>query len=392
VLLLKKLLLSQLKSQKQLLKAKKKNKKMLKSKNISKEKINKLTPEWLAVTKMAAVILLISVLVLFLYFFQPDFLKIKINKLEPTKQTAPEIKDVSTNECLGCKARLFDGIMDAPQSEKSRPYAVMIDNYPAARPQFGLSAASLVYEIPVEGGVTRYLAFFLPETAPLKIGPIRSARDYFLNFAKEFSATYVHCGGSPEALALVKNLGNSDLNEFYKGPYFWREQSRPAPHNVLTSGANLNRYRLDYPEKSDFFDAWKYKQPGTAQSTNTSRIDVKYKNEYAVYWQYDPSTNKYSRFLDQKAHKDESGVEIKANNLIIHLSSFQVIDEKLRLKMADVSSGQALLCQDGNCLIGQYKKDTSGQTKYYLKDSNEFTFNAGITWVEIIEDWDDVQY
>lgn len=365
---------------------------MIKSKITKIDKVNKLAPEWLAITKLAAVILLVSLFVLFLYFFQPDLLKIKINKTAEKAQIIPEVETKLEEKCPGCKARLFDGVMDAPQSEKSRPYAVMIDNYPAARPQFGLSSASLVYEIPVEGSVTRYLAFFLPETAPAKIGPVRSARDYFLDFAKEFEATYVHCGGSPEALALVKNLGNSDLNEFYKGPYFWREQSRPAPHNVLTSGEKLNRYRLDYPEKSDYFEAWKYKTTETNQITKIPRIDIKYKNEYAVYWQYDNTTNKYLRFLDQKIHQDESGAEIKADNLIVHLSSFQVIDEKLRLKMTNTSSGQALLCQNGDCLVGQYKKDGSDRTKYYLKDGTEFVFNAGVTWVEVIEDWDDLQY
>lgn len=366
---------------------------MKKNKDLGSDSQNKLAPEWLAITKIAAIILVFSTFVLFLYLFQPEFLKVKTDKPVAENKVLTEVLKTPEDICPGCKARLFDGVMDAPASEKSRPFAVMIDNYPAARPQFGLSSASLVYEIPVEGSVTRYLAYYLPETAPAKIGPIRSAREYFLDFAKESKATYVHCGGSPEALMSAKTLGNSDLNEFFKGPYFWREQSRPAPHNVLISGTNLNRYRLDYPEKAGDFEPWKFKPTALNFSVIVSRIDIKYRNEYAVNWQYDQTTNKYLRYLDQKIHSDESGTAIMTDNLIIHLSSFRVTDEKLRLKMADSSTGQALLCQDGNCLLGKYKKDgSSSREKYYLKDGSEFVFNAGITWIEVIGNWNDLQY
>ena len=371
----------------------KEKKKKVKMKNNKPEsKYLKMSPEWLAVTKTAGIVLVFSCLALFFYFFQPEFFIFQ--KEEPqNQQDLPPAETPMEDPCPGCKARLFDGVVDAPQSEKSRPYAVMIDNYPAARPPFGLSKASLVYEAPVEGGITRYLAFFLPESAPAKIGPVRSARQYYVDIAKETKATYVHVGGSPESLISVRDLGNSDLNQFYKGSYFWRESTRPAPHNVLISGDNLNRYRLDYPEKAPDFEAWKYKQAATStENEKVSRIDLKYRNTYSVYWQYDKNLNKYKRFLDNAMHADESGSQILADNIVVHLTSFTIVDDSSRLSMSKASAGQALLCQDGNCMVGKYKKNGLSRTRYYLSDNEEFVFNAGVTWIEMIGNWNDVKY
>lgn len=352
---------------------------------------NNLSKKWLVITRLSIIILAACVFVLFFYFFQPDLFQVKSSSLEIKKEEIA-ITTIS-QKCSDCKPRRFDGVLDTSQSEKSRPFAVMIDNYPAARPPFGLAEASLVYEAPVEGGVTRYLAFFLPETAPAKIGPIRSARQYYVDIARETGATYVHCGGSPKALLSAKELGTSDLDEFFKGAYFWREGARPAPHNVLTSGDNLNKYRLDSQESNGDFPAWQYKATSSVTQTIVPKIDIKYQAEYAVYWKYDQESNKYLRFLNDKNHLDANGTKITADNLIVQLSYFSVVDEKLRLKMSAANSGQALLCQDGNCVLGKYKKNTTeGRTRYYRQDGEEFIFNAGITWIEMISDWTDLKY
>lgn len=353
---------------------------------------NNLSQIWLSITRLSIIILTACVFVILFYFFQPEFFKERV--LQPEAKIDELLIATSTESiCLDCRPRRFDGVLDSAQSENSRPFAVMIDNHPAARPQFGLASASLVYEAPVEGSVTRYLAYFLPQTAPDKIGPVRSAREYYVGIARETQSTYVHCGGSPEALVSAKKLGKSDLNEFYQGSYFWREESRPAPHNVLTSGANLNKYRLDTNETSSNYPAWQFKISSSTADAIISRIDIKYRSEFAVYWQYDNTSNRYQRFLNNKNHLDADGSKIMTDNLIVHLSYFSVIDDKLRLKMSSASSGQALLCQDGDCILGKYKKSaTEGRTRYYLKDDSEFIFNAGITWIEMISSWNDVKY
>ncbi len=352
---------------------------------MSQKNSNKLSPKLLYTTKLALVVLVFSFFGLFLYFFQPNWLKFNFKKDTPLEVVkVAEIASTSP-ACLNCVRRWLDGVMVKPELAELRPYAVMIDNFPTARPQSGLSSASLVYEAPAEGGITRYLAFFSPDQAPSEIGPIRSARNYFLNWAKDAGATYVHSGGSPEALESAKNLGKSDLNEFYKGSYFWRSDTRTAPHNVLISGDNLNNYRTENNESGLKSDSWKFKDGATTSIAVISRVDIKYPGSYSVYWKYQKETNQYERYLDNSLHLDFQGGKIIANNIVVHLTSFKVTDEKLRLEMSAALSGKALLCQDGNCQMGTWKKtNITSRVKYY-NNNEEFIFNAGNTWIEVID-------
>lgn len=350
-----------------------------------------LSPKLWRITKVSLAILFISAVGLFLYFFQPDLFNFKIKEEQPpviTEEYTPE-----ENICPSCVRRNLDGIMVLPEVANLRPFAVVIDNFQLARPQIGLASASLVYEAPVEGGVTRYLAIFDPESAPTEIGPVRSARTYFLNWAKELGATFVHVGGSPDALEAAKRIAKSDLNEFYKGEYFWRSSKLVAPHNVLTSKNKLNAYRLDYKESGAEFKPWQFKEAATSSEEIIHSINLKYPNEYAVLWEYNKDNNLYERYLDNKAHLDASSERITANNLIIHLASFKVIDDDLRLEMSSALSGQALLCQDGNCHLGKWQKDSqTNRAKYYYNSGDDFIFNAGKTWIEVIEDFKYLKY
>lgn len=366
-------------------------KKKMNKKNID----NKMSPGLIVATKISLVILILSSLGLFIYLFQPDWFnfKIDLNKEIETEITTVEIATTTEDVCVDCVRRYIDGVMVAPEFEKSQLYAVMIDNFETARPQSGISSASLVYEAPTEGGVTRYLAFFSPDSVPAEIGPIRSARTYFLNWAKELGAIYVHVGGSPESLELAKKLGTNDLNEFYKEGFFWRASDRTAPHNVLTSGEKLISYQQLKSENVLDFTPWKFKEAATSTTATDSKINIKYPDGYDVYWQYDNTQGEYNRYLGGAIHKDASGKSITAKNIIVHLTSFLVTDDKLRLKMSTALSGQAVLCQDGQCTMGKWKKNSpSSRAKYYYKNGEEFIFNAGTTWIEVIDDLQKISY
>ncbi|MFW5888424.1 MAG: DUF3048 domain-containing protein, partial [Patescibacteria group bacterium] len=120
------------------------------------------------------------------------------------------------------------------------PVAIMIDNHKNARPAYGIDKADIVFEAEVEGSITRYLAIFNDYKEVEKIGPVRSARPYFINWASGVSALFVHCGGSPQALATIARSGIKNLDEFYKTSRFWRDKTLPRPHNIFTSGKELN--------------------------------------------------------------------------------------------------------------------------------------------------------
>src|SRR6185295_298888 len=114
-----------------------------------------------------------------------------------------------------------------------------------ARPQSGFSAASVVWQAPAEGGIPRYMLMF-QETAPAAVGPVRSARYYFIGWAAEWRAAYAHAGGSPQSLRTLRAQGRGQLvynvDQFrYSSFYFWRISSRFAPHNLYTNGQRLRQ-------------------------------------------------------------------------------------------------------------------------------------------------------
>lgn len=357
-------------------------------------KENNLSPKLLLVTKIALVVLLVSSFGLFLYIFQPRWFNLEKEMVTENQTTTnQEIISSSSDFCVDCIRRSLDGVLVPKEEADLRPYGIMLDNFSNARPQSGISAASLVYEAPAEGGITRYLAFFDPRSNPLEIGPIRSARTYFLDWAKELGATYVHVGGSPESLELAKNLGKSDLNEFYNSSYFFRTKNRTAPHNVMTTISKLEEYRLAKNESGKNISPWQFKDLSTTTETIVKKISIKYSPGYNVYWEYNLENNNYERYLDNLRHNDSSGEGVTVNNLVVQIINFKVVDEKLRLELSSALSGQALLCQDGNCQMGTWRKNSqNSRAKYYYKSGEEFIFNAGPTWINFSENIQNVKY
>ncbi|MEJ7652713.1 MAG: DUF3048 domain-containing protein [Chloroflexia bacterium] len=123
---------------------------------------------------------------------------------------------------------------------RHRPLAVMIENHPNARPQSGLDFADVVLEAPAEFGISRFIAFFMSRDVPV-VGPVRSAREYFVLWASEFNPIYFHAGGSPGAASLADRIGLTRTNALWDGRAFYRTNDRYSPHNLYTSTAALLR-------------------------------------------------------------------------------------------------------------------------------------------------------
>ena len=114
----------------------------------------------------------------------------------------------------------------------------IVENSVDARPQSGLNDADIVYETMAEGGIPRFIALFQKES-PKKIGPIRSARSYFLDIANEYNLPFAHCGGSEEALLRINSQKLMSMNEMTNAATYWRDSIRKAPHNLYTSSSKL---------------------------------------------------------------------------------------------------------------------------------------------------------
>jgi len=282
------------------------------------------------------------------------------------------------------KIRKIDGKCIA--GEEAGVYAVMIDNHVGARPPAGLSQASLVYETIVESPITRFLAIFsLDENVP-KIGPVRSARPFYIDWAKEFNGPYAHVGGSNAAIDNLNKTFDYDLNEFYNGQYFYRDNYRSAPHNVFTS-SDLVKKAIEVKKweiKSDF-DSWKFR-PKPEADGSVKGLEVDFKTEdFLVRWEYDVTQKNYVRYQSGKIHSDVDGTDIRAANIIVMYTESSIIDTYGRRDTRTTGTGQAIVFQNGQVIEGLWQRaNLKERTKFYDKSGVEITFNAGSTWIEVV--------
>jgi hypothetical protein len=331
-------------------------------------------------------------IVLFLFAISLFIWHITSRKQDPSLSAEEPATAILTQEnqsspaCDDCVRRRLDGVWVKEVEANLPPIAVMIDNHPSARPPKGLDKAGLVYEAEVEGNYTRYMAVFSAADGPEEIGPVRSARSYFLDWAAELGAVYSHCGGSPEALVRINQKGIPDLNEFYNGQYFWRDSKRSAPHNVTTSWTNLKKYLENKNIENGDFSVWRFKDDGKNKDATSSKIIIPFNHpDFRVEWHYNEQTNDYERYLGGSPEYTEDRVAIKAKNILIQTIPAKVVDEKLRLAMNPIGQGPATICLDGLCEVGEWKKNGFHErTIFYSNNGQEVELNAGQTWVEVV--------
>ncbi|MDZ7798515.1 MAG: DUF3048 domain-containing protein [Patescibacteria group bacterium] len=290
--------------------------------------------------------------------------------------------------------RRFDGLeVDNKKAANLWPTCVMIENLRSVRPQNGLSDASIVYESLAEGGATRFMALFTGGSKAEKIGPIRSARPYYLDWVYEYACLYTHAGGSPQALGNIRDYHTNDLEALSSDQvYFWRDTSLYAPHNLFTSGEKLT-YALRDKELLDRYSTtrmWHFKDdlPLEKRGADQKFYKLKFSSyAYEVEWKYIKEENMYLRYNADKVQRDaNNNAEIKAKNVIIQeIEPVGYYPNKGRLKMETHGEGKAFVLRDGLLIEGSWKKDERTQrTLFYDLEGQEIEFNRGQTWIEVI--------
>lgn len=278
-------------------------------------------------------------------------------------------------------------------------YGVMVENSADAWPLSGVEEAFLVIEAPVEGNIPRFLAFFSGEHDELnvaarnvdQIGPVRSARPYYLDWAAEFDALYAHVGGSPEALELIAKRDLLDLNQFYHGWDFWRDEIyRYAPHNVYTSTDQLWDATAELKASLPTFDSWLFKDDAPLDTDPLSVVmnwgdgDV-----YDIIWVYDADNNAYTRKQNSGIVKSADGDQVIANNVVVMASDITVVDSVGRRHIRTLGTGDALIVQDGKITLGTWNKPSVDERlRFYDAAGQEVRMNAGKTWIEVVPSLD----
>lgn len=305
------------------------------------------------------------------------------------------LQATSKNDFLISAAKYINGLDGKAVNKKTdsvlQVVGVMIDNHPDSRPESGISKAKIVYEAPVEGGLTRYLAIFDSRQAVAEVGPVRSARAYFLDWLQEYgNGLYMHSGGSPEALSLIKSRKIFDANEFYWGEYYWRNQQRVAPHNLYTSSDNWGKIVDRYGNTSTLFGAdkaWKYTRLLGQTSGKYGGLKIPFSDDYMVAWIYDAKKLNYTRSINGSKEIDKDGSQVSARNILVQITSVKEIngDDKGRVEVVTLGSGDAIILKKGSVIYGTWKKSSlASRTRFYDKNKKEVLLAPGNTWVEVV--------
>jgi len=269
---------------------------------------------------------------------------------------------------------------------RMRNLVVVIDNDVNARPQAGLEKADLVYELPIEGGTTRFMAVYSRFEADL-LGPIRSARDYNIDLAQEYDPIFVHAGGSPQAFAKFSEIGNLNGLEGGVDRAFWRINEREAPYNLYSDTKTLRRVALQegFRESGRLFD-FKYLNPGEDfPGTKAERATINYGHQdFRAEYLYDAKTKRYLRFTGGVKHWSNTGEQLTAKNLIIQLVNTRVIDSEGRLELTLTGKGKAVFFSEGQVIQGYWEKKKDGITKFYQAEGEEIALKEGNTWISVV--------
>lgn len=271
------------------------------------------------------------------------------------------------------------------------PVAIVIDNNVSARPPSGLSWADIIYEVPIEGGITRFFAIFQSKL-PEKIGPVRSLRMAFLDIVNEYSAVLIHCGGDSRALKKINSgaVKVKDLDEIKLGGYFWRDRNRISPYNLFTSSSNLEKAKKDrgWENLSEPLKFFSFTKPSEEKGA-IFKVEVKsFSYTYSVKWIFNPEKNLYERNQGGAQHTTNPENDVLTTHNLLVLITRGVIATNLgHLDLDIVGEGKAYLFKNGNSLeVSWIKKSPSARLEIYDLEGKEITLSPGRTWITIITD------
>jgi len=325
-------------------------------------------------------ILLIVLSSVLVYIYYDRYLKVNkstndiaVDELNKTEEVAEEIKEVK-------KLQIYTGF--------DRPIAVMIDNEQAAWPHSGLQDAYMIYEMIIEGGETRMVALFKNKTTA-KIGPIRSARHYFVHYAMEHNAIFAHFGWSPKAQTTIGTFNVNNINGIYDN-YFWRVGG--GYHNAFSSiekikqTATSKKY-LDSGSDTPIY-SYSVDELNLEQGTEISGLKIKYSDLHNVSYKYDKTDKIFYRSMRGIIDKDrETGKQYYAKNIIImYVKNYNLpdVETKGRQELENIGTGKGYYITNGKYIDITWKKESAVAKTIWLDAANkEIVLNDGITYVQL---------
>lgn len=275
------------------------------------------------------------------------------------------------------------------------PLAVMI---PSDSEQYGLSQASVVYEAVAEYGIPRFMGIFEQVDAE-QLGPIRSARPYYIEWACPYGPLYVHWGGSPDAYDMLSNI--ECLYELdgmvYGGVYFWRGPIVDIPwNNAFTNSALAYEFLEDEGmERFTEYQGYRHKEDAPLASRPLTGT-LSFAFSYSVHYTYDRESNSYLREYKGRPHVDLlTGEQHRVRNVVlIFVPQWRIVDDpKGRMEVETVGEGEALVFLDGTVIEGRWERTIEGAEMRFVDETGEeIAFNEGNIWIEVLAPGQTVNY
>ena len=289
----------------------------------------------------------------------------------------------------------LDGVPAAVAQAHALPLAMMISDNAAARPQSGISSASIVYQAYAEGGEDRYMLVFQENNAT-DIGPIRSSRPDYVYWAAEYKALYAHDGGSPKALhvaipAMANNIYDEDASYGGSCPYH-RITARSSPQNEYTNSAVMISCAASrgYPAAYQKVPTRIFKDDiPTAQRPSSQEITIGF-HTVSVGFRYDPPADAYQWLTDGKPEADPANNNgVYAHTVVVMYQEVTLDPETdpgyQRVIIHNQGSGKATIFMEGKAITATWKKPSAAAlTRFYDSSGNEIPFVRGEIFMESV--------
>lgn len=266
--------------------------------------------------------------------------------------------------------------------------AIKVENLDVARPQAGLDRADVVYEQPVEGGITRFVAIFQCRDAR-RVGPVRSARVVDADVLAQFgSPLFGYAGGVPPAVNRLRRVGVQDVGIRDAPDAYTRDADRSAPHNLYTSTRALYRAGRDTgpPEPVFTYDP---EPPGEGEARRARRVLVNFSPEAEVVWRYRRGPGVWARLHGGTPHTLEGGGQVTAENVVVQVVRVvpgAIVDAagNPSPEIDVVGRGPAFVFRDGVVIEGEWVRESRGEVTRFLDQAgNDIPLAPGVAWVEL---------
>lgn len=315
------------------------------------------------------------------------------------KEEAPQPQDTPTSTEAAAKVPVnpLTGLVGiSEEAIGARPIAIMVENSPQARPQWGLSTPDVVIEGVAEGGITRMMWLYADVNDIPKVGPTRSARHDYVELAEGFDAVYVHFGGSVYAYDTLKKDGVDDIDGMYDSAYFARDTARKVAreHTAYTTGTNLanaiSKMNIRTEAKTGYTEPFAFaEEKQTLSGGACTSILAKFSGDYKHTFKYNTEDGLYYNYMNSSEMKDADGTTMAVSNVLVLYTTISPVKGSSKGHVDwDLQSGTGVYVSNGTYQTIRWSKGTASSATAPLKLTDEsgaqLKLNTGKTWIGFV--------